>query len=70
MDGEKDDTSKVREDLEVDRLRDQLAAEFDDVAPDRLERDIRDEFERRSSYPIQEFVPLFVERSLRQMLRH
>jgi hypothetical protein len=68
VDTERDDTAKIREELEVDRLRDDLAAEFH-VAPEVLEQGIRNEFERRAEYPVQDFVPVFVERSLRRKLR-
>ena len=56
--------------IEVERLRAELADRFDDVPPDLIERDIRSEFERRAGYPVQDFVPVFVERSLRQKFRH
>jgi hypothetical protein len=63
-----DDTTRVREQIEVDRLRAELAEEFS-VAPDVLEQGIRHEFATRADYPVQDFVPVFVERSLRHKLR-
>ena len=63
-----DDTARVREEIEVNRLRQELSEEFD-IAPEVLEQGIRNEFERRSAYPVQDFVPVFVERSIRQKLR-
>ena len=66
----KDDAAKVREEIEVARLRDELASTFDDISPEVLEQGIRNEFDRRAAYPVQDFVPVFVERSIRQKLRH
>jgi hypothetical protein len=70
MAARKADTARVREALEVHRLRYELAAVFSDVSPDVLEQGIRNEFALRAAYPVQDFVPVFVERSLRQKLRH
>jgi hypothetical protein len=66
----RDDTARVREQIEIERLRNELAGEFDDVSPDVIEQGIRNEFQRRAAYPVQDFVPVFVERSIRQKLSH
>jgi hypothetical protein len=55
--------------LEVERIRSELADEFDDVSPQLIEHGVRAEFDRRSSYPVQDFVAIFVERSVRGRLR-
>jgi hypothetical protein len=60
----------TRTELEIGRIRDELADQFGDVAPGVIEAGIRNEFERRADYPVQDFVPVFVERSVRQKLRH
>jgi hypothetical protein len=65
-----DDAAAVRKQLEVDRIRGELVDEFDDISPEMIEAGVRVEFERRSQYPIQDFVPIFVERTLRGKLRH
>ena len=69
MVGMNDDAARIREQLEIGRIRDDLADEFDDVAPEVLEQGIRNEFARRAAYPVQDFVPVFVQRSVRQKLR-
>jgi hypothetical protein len=66
----RDASMHVREEIEIERLRAELSDEFHDVSAEMLESGLRDEFERRSQYPVQDFVPIFVERSLRQKLRH
>jgi hypothetical protein len=66
----KDDPARIREEIEVARLREELAGEFGDVSPEVLEQGIRTEFELRASYPVQDFVSVFVERSVRSKLRH
>jgi hypothetical protein len=65
-----DETGIVRKELEIDRIRGELATEFDDISPEMIEAGVRVEFERRSQYPIQDYVPIFVERTLRGKLRH
>ena len=65
----RDDAARVREQLEIDRLRDELVDEFGDISPDVLEQGIRNEFQQRAARPVQDFVPVFVERSVRQKLR-
>jgi hypothetical protein len=64
-----DDAQHVRHELEVERLRTDLADEFVDVEPDAIERGVRTEFDRRADYPVQDFVSIFVERSVRGRLR-
>ena len=64
-----DDASQVRVELEIGRLRDELASRFGEVSPDVVESELRGEFHRRAGYPVQDFVPIFVERSVRQKLR-
>jgi len=59
----------VREDLEVDRLTADLADRFRDISPDVIEYGVRAEFERWSGVPVHDFVPIFVERTLRGKLR-
>ena len=59
----------VRTDLEVDRLRAELSSRFEDWSPDVIAEGLRLEFAKRAEYPVQDFVPIFVERSVRQKLR-
>jgi len=59
----------VHQEIEVDRLRGELAAEFCQIDPDAIETVVRAEFTRRSARPIQDFVPIFVERTLRSRLQ-
>ena len=66
---ERDGSEHVRQEIEVGRLRAELSAEFGSVAGDEIEQDIRAEFDRRATYPIQDFVAVFVERSVRARLR-
>ncbi len=65
----RDETGHDRHDLEVHRLTTELASRFDDWSPDVIEQGLRQEFERRAEYPVQDFVPIFVERSVREKLR-
>jgi hypothetical protein len=67
--GSMDDASHVRLELEIGRLRDELMSGFDEVSPDVVESELRDQFHQRADYPVQEFVPIFVERSVRHKLR-
>jgi hypothetical protein len=67
--GMRDDTAVVRHELEVDRLSDELAHEFDDVSPSVIEQGVRVEFGRLAALPVQDFVPIFVHRTLREKLR-
>ena len=64
-----DGASQVRHEHEVERISADLADKFDDVSLQVIESGVRAEFERRSSSPVQDFVPVFVERSLRGKLR-
>ena len=63
-----DDTAKVRQDLEVDRLSADLADRFQ-IAREAVEDRVRAEFGRWSQVPVQDFVPIFVERHVRGGLR-
>jgi hypothetical protein len=63
-----DDASHVRQELEIGRLRDELVRRFGEVSPDAVESKLRDAFHRRADHPVQDFVPIFVERSVRQQL--
>jgi len=63
-----DDTRRVRTELEVDRLTTELSSRFDGFSPDVIEQGLRVEFEKRAAYPVQDFVPIFVERSVRGKL--
>jgi hypothetical protein len=65
----KDDAAAVRQDLEVDRLSSELADRFTQLPPAAIEDGVRAEFDRRSDSPVQDFVPIFVERALRAKLR-
>jgi hypothetical protein len=64
-----DDASHVRQEVEIDRLRDALMEMFRDVSPEVIESGLRNEFHRRTEYPVQDFVPIFVERRVRHQLR-
>ena len=59
----------VRESNEIDRITDELSDEFEAVAPPTIEAAVRAEFDRRHDARVQDFVPVFVERSLRRKLR-
>ena len=63
-----DDAAHIRNALEVDRLSRELAERFD-VARDFIESRVQVEFRRWSSAPIQDFVPIFVERTIRGSIR-
>jgi hypothetical protein len=65
-----DPAQHVLQELEVDRLSDALAEEFERADPDTIETVVRAEFARRSRAPIQDFVPVFVERTLRRRFRN
>jgi hypothetical protein len=64
----REDTASVRHQIEVDRLSRELADEFNQIAPAVIEHSVRSEFARRSAAPVQDFVPIFVYRSLRENL--
>jgi hypothetical protein len=61
-------TEVVRKELEIARLSSELSEKYH-LSPEMLEAGVRAEFDRRAAYPIQEFVPIFVERSVRGKLR-
>jgi hypothetical protein len=65
-----DDASRVRQEVEADRISAELAARFGDVPPELIDADVRAEFDRRSSYKVKDFLPIFVERSVRWKLRN
>ena len=50
-------------------MSDVLAAEFERVDVQAIETVVGAEFDRRSRAPVQDFVSVFVERTLRQRLR-
>jgi hypothetical protein len=58
----------VREDLEIGRLSAELANRYQDVSPEAIEDEARAEFIRWSAAPVQDFVPIFVERAMRRKL--
>jgi hypothetical protein len=62
-------TQHVQQDVEVGRISSDLASQFRQVDRDTIEAVVRVEFQRRSTAPIQDFVPIFVERALRQRLQ-
>ena len=64
-----DDPDQVRRTLDVDRTTAILAAAFGDVPADVIEHAVRTEFERHEQDPVREFVPMFVERTVRAQLR-
>ena len=59
----------VHQEIEVDRLSGELAAKFHQFDPATIETVVRAEFSRRSARPVQDFVPIFVERTLRKRLQ-
>jgi len=50
-------------------IPDSLATRFPRFQPETVEALVRAEFGRRSRAPVQDFVPVFVERSLKNRLR-
>ena len=62
----KDGATLVREEFEADRLTADLVNRFRDVSPDVIECRVREEFDRWSGVPVRDFVPIFVERALRE----
>jgi hypothetical protein len=54
---------------EVDRITEGLSSRFPRLDPATVAALVRAEFGRRSRAPVQDFVPLFVERSLKTRLR-
>jgi hypothetical protein len=59
----------ARQELDVERISSELTHEFNDVSPQDIELGVREEFDRRSDSPVRDFVPIFVQRSLRGKLR-
>ena len=64
-----DETASGSNDVDVERISAELVDAFDQVARDEIEQDVRAEFGRWSSSPVQEFVPIFVRRAVRRKLR-
>ena len=64
-----DHSNRLREATEIARVTDDLATLFPEYQPETLEALVVAEFGRRSGTPIQDFVPVFVERALKQRLR-
>ena len=64
-----DEAAHVRRQNEIDRLTAELADEFHDVSPELIDAAVRAEFTRREQRTLQDFVPIFAERSLRGRLR-
>jgi len=63
-------SARVPEDVEVQRLSDDLSGEFKQVGHDDIEHAVRDSFERHSARArVKDFVPIFVERELRRLFR-
>ena len=65
-----DDASHVRQEIEIDRLAAALADEYPGVAHEVIDAGVRAEFSRWERSRVQDFVPIFVARSLRGRLRH
>jgi hypothetical protein len=59
----------VRNEVEIGRLSYELVGRFPGVEPDLIETALRDEFGAWSQRPVQDFVPIFVERRVRSALR-
>jgi hypothetical protein len=59
----------VHQEIEIERLSAELAAEFRQVTPESIETAVRDEFERGAQARVKDFLPLFVERNVRRRLR-
>jgi hypothetical protein len=64
-----DDTARVRQENEIDRLTADLTNEYRDVSPELIGDAVRAEFTRREQRTVQDFIPIFAERSLRGKLR-
>jgi hypothetical protein len=58
----------VRQENEVDRIIEGLASRFPRFQPATVHALVRAEFSRRSKAPVQDFVPVFVERALKHRL--
>jgi hypothetical protein len=64
-----DDAAHLRFALEVDRITADLAGHFAGIPADGIEDGVRAEFGRWYAVPVQDFVPIFVERAIRGRLR-
>jgi hypothetical protein len=64
-----EDEVRVRNDLDADRLIVEMAGRFPDIPAERIEDGVRAEFGRWSTVPVREFVPIFVERTIKGKLR-
>lgn len=64
-----DAAAAVRQSNEVVRITEGLSERFPRYEPETVEALVRAEFGRRSNAPVQDFVPVFVERALRARLR-
>jgi len=64
-----EDAAHVRQENEIDRLTAELTDEYRDLSPSLIGEAVRAEFTRREEYRVQDFVPIFAERSLRGKLR-
>jgi hypothetical protein len=63
-----DAAATVRQSNEVGRITEDLSERFPQYQAETVEALVRAEFGRRSSAPVQDFVPVFVERALRARL--
>ena len=54
---------------QIRRVTQDLSTRFPEYQPETLEALVIAEFRRRSRVPVQDFVPVFVERALRERLR-
>jgi hypothetical protein len=64
-----DAAATVRQLNEVDRITEGLSERFPQYQAQTVEALVRAEFGRRAKAPVQDFVPVFVERTLRARLR-
>jgi hypothetical protein len=63
-----DGSFAMRPENQVDHITEALASQFPRHQTGTVEALVRAEFGRRSKAPVQEFVPIFVERALRAKL--
>ena len=63
-----DGAAAVRQSIEVDRITEGLASRFPRYEPETVEALVKAEFGKRSQAPVQDFVPVFVERVLKRRL--
>jgi hypothetical protein len=57
------------ESVALDRLAERLALEFPDATADQITQTLREQHRRFEHSVIRDFVPIFVERSARRILR-